>query len=81
MDPAAMLRGSAKAVVDEARQVLGVTIVGPAAVDHLHAATIAVTAEVTLDQLWQAVPVFPTASEFWLDSCRPTACDARSDRD
>lgn len=60
--------GRAKAVVDEDRQVLlGVTIVGPATVDHLHAATIAVTAEVSLDQLWQAVPVFPTASEFWLE--------------
>jgi choline dehydrogenase-like flavoprotein len=31
------------------------------------AATIAVIAEVTLDQFWQPVPVFPTASEFWLE--------------
>ncbi|HEX6523206.1 MAG TPA: hypothetical protein VF070_24890 [Streptosporangiaceae bacterium] len=39
--------GRAKAVVEEDRRVLlGVTFVGPAVVDHLHAATIAVTAEV-----------------------------------
>jgi dihydrolipoamide dehydrogenase len=59
--------GRAKAVVDEDRRVLlGVTFVGPAVVDHLHAATIAVTAEVPLDQLWHAVPAFPTTSEIWL---------------
>lgn len=59
--------GRAKAVVDEDRRVLlGVTIVGPGVVDHLHAATVAVTAEVPLDRLWHAVPSFPTVSEFWL---------------
>jgi dihydrolipoamide dehydrogenase len=46
--------------------LLGLTLVGPAIVDHLHAATIAVTAQVPLDQLWHAVPAFPTVSEFWL---------------
>ena len=60
-------RGRAKLVVDEDRRVLlGVTFVGPGVVDHLHAATIAVTAEVPLDRLWHAVPVFPTTSEIWL---------------
>jgi pyruvate/2-oxoglutarate dehydrogenase complex dihydrolipoamide dehydrogenase (E3) component len=59
--------GRVKAVVDEDRRVLlGLTLVGPAVVDHLHAATIAVTAKVPVDQLWHAVPVFPTVSEFWL---------------
>ncbi|MCT9935181.1 NAD(P)/FAD-dependent oxidoreductase [Planotetraspora sp. A-T 1434] len=59
--------GRAKAVVDEDRQVLlGVTFAGPAVADLLHAATIAVTAEVPLDQLWHAVPAFPTVSEVWL---------------
>jgi pyruvate/2-oxoglutarate dehydrogenase complex dihydrolipoamide dehydrogenase (E3) component len=59
--------GRAKAVVDEASRVLlGFTLVGPAVVDHLHAATIAVTASVPLEQLWHAVPAFPTVSEFWL---------------
>jgi pyruvate/2-oxoglutarate dehydrogenase complex dihydrolipoamide dehydrogenase (E3) component len=59
--------GRAKAVVDEDRRVLlGVTFVGPAVVDLLHSATIPVIAEVPLDQLWHAVPSFPTVSEIWL---------------
>jgi pyruvate/2-oxoglutarate dehydrogenase complex dihydrolipoamide dehydrogenase (E3) component len=60
--------GQVKAVVDEDRRtLLGLTLVGPSVVDHLHAATIAVTAQVPLDQLWHAVPAFPTASEFWFE--------------
>jgi dihydrolipoamide dehydrogenase len=60
--------GRAKMVVDEDRRVLlGVTFVGPGVVDHLHAATIAVTAEIPLDRLWHAVPAFPTTSEIWLE--------------
>ncbi|GAA3117454.1 FAD-dependent oxidoreductase [Nonomuraea salmonea] len=60
-------RGKAKAVVDEDRKVLlGVTFAGPGAAELLHAATIAVTAEVPLDRLWHAVPSFPTVSEIWL---------------
>lgn len=59
--------GRAKAIVNEDRRTLiGFTLVGPAVVDHLHAATIAVAAEVPLESLWHAVPVFPTASELWL---------------
>jgi pyruvate/2-oxoglutarate dehydrogenase complex dihydrolipoamide dehydrogenase (E3) component len=59
--------GRAKLVVDEQRHViLGATFVGPAVVDLLHSATVAVTAEVTLDQLWHAVPVFRTTGEIWL---------------
>lgn len=59
--------GRVKAVVDEAsRALLGFTLVGPAVVDHLYAATIAVTAQVPLEQLWHAVPAVPTVSEFWL---------------
>jgi dihydrolipoamide dehydrogenase len=60
-------RGRAKAVVDEDRKVLlGVTFAGPGVGELLHAATIAVTAEVPLDRLWHAVPSFPTVSEIWL---------------
>jgi dihydrolipoamide dehydrogenase len=60
-------RGRARAVVDEDRKVLlGVTFVGPGAAELLHAATIAVTAEVPLERLWHAVPSFPTVSEVWL---------------
>jgi pyruvate/2-oxoglutarate dehydrogenase complex dihydrolipoamide dehydrogenase (E3) component len=59
--------GRAKAVVDEdSRTLIGFTLVGPAVVDHLHAATIAVNAQVPLESLWHSVPAFPTASEFWL---------------
>ena len=59
--------GRAKAVVNtDRRTLIGFTLVGPAVVDHLHAATIAVTAQVPLDILWHNVPAFPTASEFWL---------------
>jgi pyruvate/2-oxoglutarate dehydrogenase complex dihydrolipoamide dehydrogenase (E3) component len=55
-------------VVDEDRRVLlWLTFVGPAVVDLLHAATIAITAEVALDRLWHAVPAFPTVSEIWLE--------------
>jgi len=32
----------------------------------LHAATIAVVGEVSVDRLWHAVPSFPTVSEVWL---------------
>ncbi|AQZ68110.1 pyridine nucleotide-disulfide oxidoreductase [[Actinomadura] parvosata subsp. kistnae] len=60
-------RGKARAIVDEDRKVLlGVTFAGPGAAELLHAATIAVTAEVPLDRLWHAVPSFPTVSEIWL---------------
>ncbi|MFI7702998.1 dihydrolipoyl dehydrogenase family protein [Nonomuraea sp. NPDC049480] len=60
-------RGRARAVVDEDRKVLlGVTFAGPGAAELLHAATIAVTAEVPLERLWHAVPSFPTVSEVWL---------------
>ena len=39
---------------------------GPGAGELLHAATIAIAGQVTLDVLWHAVPAFPTVSEFWL---------------
>jgi pyruvate/2-oxoglutarate dehydrogenase complex dihydrolipoamide dehydrogenase (E3) component len=59
--------GRVKAVVDEpTHSLLGFTLVGPAVVDHLHAATIAVTGQLPLERIWHAVPCFPTVSEFWL---------------
>jgi dihydrolipoamide dehydrogenase len=59
--------GTARMVVDEDRRVLvGFTITGPEVSEMLHAATIAVVSEVTLDELWHAVPSFPTRSELWL---------------
>jgi pyruvate/2-oxoglutarate dehydrogenase complex dihydrolipoamide dehydrogenase (E3) component len=59
--------GTAIAVVDTDREVLlGVTFVGPAVAELLHAATIAVAGEVPISRLWHAVPAFPTMSEIWL---------------
>jgi pyruvate/2-oxoglutarate dehydrogenase complex dihydrolipoamide dehydrogenase (E3) component len=59
--------GHARMVVDEDRKIIvGFTLVGPDVAELLHAATIAITAEVPLDRLWHAVPAFPTLSEVWL---------------
>ena len=49
-----------------ARIVVGATITGAEIAEALHAATIAVVGEVPLDDLWHAVPAFPTRSELWL---------------
>jgi hypothetical protein len=58
----------------------------------IHAATIAIAAEVPIDRLWHAVPAFPTISEVWLrlsgdvrpselrtgqHRARPLACSSR----
>ena len=60
-------RGTSRIVVDEDRRVIvGATFTGPDVQDSLHAATIAVVAQVPLDDLWHAVPSFPTRSEWWL---------------
>jgi pyruvate/2-oxoglutarate dehydrogenase complex dihydrolipoamide dehydrogenase (E3) component len=59
--------GTARLVVDEDRGVVvGATITGAEIAEALHAATIAVVGEVPLDDLWHAVPSFPTRSELWL---------------
>jgi pyruvate/2-oxoglutarate dehydrogenase complex dihydrolipoamide dehydrogenase (E3) component len=59
--------GTARIVVDEQRRIIvGATFTGPEVAEALHAATIAVIAQVGLDDLWHAVPCFPTRSELWL---------------
>ena len=59
--------GKAKLVVDQATErLLGATLVGPETGEMLHAATIAITAQVPVSTLQHAIPVFPTASEIWL---------------
>jgi dihydrolipoamide dehydrogenase len=59
--------GKVRAVIDtERRVILGVTFVGQDVSEMLHAATIAVVAEVPLDRLWHAVPAYPTMNEVWL---------------
>jgi pyruvate/2-oxoglutarate dehydrogenase complex dihydrolipoamide dehydrogenase (E3) component len=60
--------GTSRLVIDEDRKVVvGATFVGPDANELLHAATIAVVAEVPLDRLFEAVPAFPTRNEIWLN--------------
>jgi len=59
--------GTSRIVVDEQRRVIvGATFTGVEVAEALHAATIAVVAEVSIDDLWHAVPSFPTRSEVWL---------------
>ena len=59
--------GTSRLVIEEEKRVIaGVTITGSEIQEALHAATIAVIGEVSLDDLWHAVPSFPTRSELWL---------------
>jgi dihydrolipoamide dehydrogenase len=59
--------GTSRLVVDEGRRVVvGATFCGADVAEWVHAATIAVVAEVPLERLWHAVPSFPTRSEVWL---------------
>ena len=59
--------GTSLLVVDADRRVLvGATFTGPEVQELVHGATIAIIGEVTLDDLWHAVPSFPTVSEVWL---------------
>ena len=59
--------GTTRIVVDENRGVIvGATFVGSETAEFLHAATIAIVGEVPLDELWHAVPAYPTRSEVWL---------------
>jgi pyruvate/2-oxoglutarate dehydrogenase complex dihydrolipoamide dehydrogenase (E3) component len=60
-------RGTSRVLIDEERQIIvGATITGSEVADFLHAATIAVVAEVPLERLRHAIPAFPTRSEIWL---------------
>jgi dihydrolipoamide dehydrogenase len=59
--------GTSQLVVDQRRRVVvGATFTGPGTQELLHSATVAIAGEVTLDELWHAVPAFPTVSEVWL---------------
>jgi len=67
--------GTTRLVIDEERGVLvGVTITGNGVQELLHAATVAVAARVPLDDLWHAVPAFPTVSEVWLHALEAAGC-------
>jgi dihydrolipoamide dehydrogenase len=59
--------GTSRLVIDDGRGVIaGATFTGAEVAETIHAATIAVAAEVPLDRLIHAVPSFPTRSENWL---------------
>ena len=59
--------GTARLIVDEDRRVLvGATFTGAEVAEFVHAATIAIVGRVMIDDLWHAVPSFPTRSEVWL---------------
>ncbi|MFL5767127.1 MAG: dihydrolipoyl dehydrogenase family protein [Actinomycetota bacterium] len=59
--------GTGQMVVDESnRTIVGATFTGQDVQELVHAATIAIVGKVTLEELWHAVPSFPTISEIWL---------------
>ena len=59
--------GTSRIVVDEERDVIvGATFVGPDVAEWLHAATVAVVAQVPMERLWHSVAAYPTRSEVWL---------------
>jgi len=61
------VEGTCRLVVDRKRAVpVGATFTGFETAEMIHAATIAVIAEITMEQLRHAVPAFPTRSEIWL---------------
>ena len=61
------IKGTSVIVVDEdERVVVGATFTGPGVQELLHSATVAIAGRVRLDDLWHAVPAFPTVSEVWL---------------
>ena len=59
--------GTTRLVIDRDREVLvGATFTGADVSEFVHAATIAIVGKVPLEDLWHAVPSFPTRSEVWL---------------
>ncbi|GAA1996132.1 NAD(P)/FAD-dependent oxidoreductase [Nakamurella flavida] len=59
--------GRAKLVIDRATDTLvGATFVGTDIAELLHSATVAVVGKVSMEDLWHAVPSYPTVSEVWL---------------
>ncbi len=60
-------RGTCKLVIDADKEVVvGATFVGPRTGEMIHAATVAIAAEVPLETLWHVIPSFPTLGEVWL---------------
>ena len=62
------ISGTSQLVIDtESRTILGATFTGPGVQELLHSASVAIAGRVTVDDLWHAVPSFPTVSEVWLN--------------
>jgi pyruvate/2-oxoglutarate dehydrogenase complex dihydrolipoamide dehydrogenase (E3) component len=59
--------GSRLVIDDDRRIVVGATFVGPDVNELMHAATVAVVGELTVERLMEAVPAFPTRNEVWLN--------------
>jgi len=60
--------GTCRLVVDRGSAVpVGATFTGFETSEMIHAATIAIVGEITMDELRHAVPAFPTRSEVWLN--------------
>jgi pyruvate/2-oxoglutarate dehydrogenase complex dihydrolipoamide dehydrogenase (E3) component len=61
------ISGTSQLVIESEREVIvGATFTGPGTSELLHSATIAIVGEVTVHDLWHAVPSFPTIGEVWL---------------
>lgn len=59
--------GTCRLLIDEARgTIAGATFTGVEMGEQIHAATIAITSGVKVDDLWHAVPAFPSRTEIWL---------------
>ncbi|CAN5192776.1 NAD(P)/FAD-dependent oxidoreductase [soil metagenome] len=59
--------GTSRLVIDpDGDVVIGATFVGYQTAELLHAATIAVVARLSMDQIAEAIPPFPTRNEIWL---------------
>ncbi len=59
--------GTSRLVVDKGRGVIiGATFVGYQTAELLHSAVIAVSCEVPMEKLTEAIPAFPTRNEIWL---------------
>jgi dihydrolipoamide dehydrogenase len=59
--------GTSRLVIDQATErIVGATFTGFETADFLHAATVAIVAEVPLPRLRHAIAAYPTRSEIWL---------------
>lgn len=64
--------GWAQWVVKDDGRLLGATFVGRDVTELLHASTVAIVGKMTVEQLWHAIPAFPTMSETYvslLEAC------------